>query len=140
MFGPITIPFGARMLFNEIRLKPGISMDDVELALAEMCNVVKDTYGNEQGGFIAGQVFKFSGFISDEGSVVTKSAGEHLAIVTYWMSYDQHERSHADAAFKAKFSALGAMCSETRELGYEMLWQGVPEHSADSSEVPLIDR
>ena len=133
MFGPITIPFGARMLFNEIRLKPGISMDDVELALAEMCNVVKDTYGNEQGGFIAGQVFKFSGFISDEGSVVTEVAGEHLAIVTYWMSYDQHERSHADAAFKAKFSALGAMCSETRELGYEMLWQGVPEHAATSA-------
>lgn len=129
MYGPITIPFGARMLFNEIRLKPGVSMDDVELALAEMCNVVKDTYGNEKGGFIAGQVFNFSGFISDEGSVVTQPAGAHLAIVTYWQSYEQHEASHADSVFKAKFSALAAMCSETRELGYEMLWQGVPERA-----------
>ena len=130
MFGPVTIPFGARMLFNEVRLKPGVAMDDVELALAEMCNVVKDTYGNEKGGFIAGQVFRFSGFISDEGSVLGNpagGAGEHLAIVTYWASYEQHERSHADAVFKAKFSALAAMCTETRELGYEMLWQGVPE-------------
>ena len=126
MFEPITIPFGARMLFNEIRLKPGVSMDDVELALAEMCNVVKETYGNEKGGFVAGQVFKFSGFISDEGSVVTKPAAEHLAIVTYWRSFEQHEKSHADATFKEKFSALAELCSETRELGYELLWQGEP--------------
>lgn len=130
MFGPITIPFGARMLFNEVRLKPGVAMDDVELALAEMCNVVKETYGNEKGGFIAGQVFKFSGFISDEGSVTgDKSAADHLAIVTYWNSFAQHEASHADAVFKAKFSVLAEMCTETREFGYELLWQGVPEHA-----------
>ena len=135
MFGPITIPFGARMLFNEVRLKPGVSMDDVELALAEMCNVVKDTYGNDEGGFIAGQVYRFSGFISDEGSVSpSRDQGEHLAIVTYWHSFEQHERSHADAVFKAKFSALAVMCSETRELGYEMLWQGVPEPAAALAE------
>jgi hypothetical protein len=39
-----------------------------------MCNTVKNTYGDEKGGFIAGQVFKFSGFISDEGSIL--SSGE----------------------------------------------------------------
>ena len=128
MFGPITLPFGAKMLFNEVRLKPGVAMEDVELALGEMCNVVKDTYGNERGGFIAGQVFKFSGFVSDEGSVLTDhKAADHLAIVTYWHSYEQHEASHADAAFKEKFSQLAALCQETRELGYDMLWQGVPE-------------
>lgn len=129
MFGTITIPFGARMLFNEVRLKPGVSMDDVELALAEMCNVVKETYGDEKGGFIAGQVFRFSGFISEEGSVLGHQAeGAHLAIVTYWKSYEQHEASHADKVFKDKFAALARMCTDTRELGYEMLWQGVPEH------------
>lgn len=131
MFGPITIPFGARMLFNEVRLKPGTSMDDVELALAEMCNVVKETYGNDKGGFITGQVFRFAGFISEEGSVSDqKTAAEHLAIVTYWKSFEQHEASHADSVFKEKFAALAAMCSETRELGYELLWQGVPEHAS----------
>jgi hypothetical protein len=128
MFGPIEIPFGARMLFNTVRLKPGVGMDEVELALGEMCNVVKDTYGGDKGGFIAGQVFKFSGFASAEGSLGdVKAADDHVAIVTYWRSFEQHERSHADRTFKDKFSALAALCSDTQELGYDMLWQGAPE-------------
>jgi len=130
MFGPIEIPFGARMLFNTVRLKPGVGMDEVELALGEMCNVVKDTYGGDKGGFIAGQVFKFSGFASAEGSLGdVKPADDHVAIVTYWRSFEQHERSHADRAFRDKFAALAALCTDTRELGYEMLWQGVPEQA-----------
>ena len=67
MFGPITIPFGSKMLFNTVTLKPGVNFDQVEMAVGEMCMVVKQTYGGEKGGFIAGQVFKFSGFVSDEG-------------------------------------------------------------------------
>ena len=128
MFSPITIPFGAKMLFNTVKLKPGVGMDDVELALAEMCNVVKKNYGGENGGFIAGQVYKFSGFISDEGSLgESKQAEQHIAIVTYWKSFEQHEKSHADKAFKDRFEALGKLCTDSRELGYDMLWQGVPE-------------
>ncbi len=140
MFNPIEIPFGCVMLFNVVQLKDGVTIDDVELALGEMCNVVKNTYGNEEGGFIGGQVFKNSGFISEEGSVIDPagvaaqeqdgqppaSMGE-LAIVTYWKSFDQHEKSHADAVFKEKFSALAESCKQTWELGYEMLWQGVPD-------------
>jgi hypothetical protein len=49
------------------------------------------------------------------------------AIVTYWRSFEEHERSHADKTFKDKFSALATMCSDSQELGYEMLWQGAPE-------------
>lgn len=129
MFHPITIPFGAVMLKNVVKLKPGKTVEDAELALGEMCNVVKNTYGNDEGGFIAGQVFKYTGFISDEGSVNAEdeSTDDHLLIVTYWKSFDQHEKSHADKVFLDKFSALAEMCSETYELGYEMLWQGVPE-------------
>ena len=128
MFGPIEIPFGAKMLFNTVRLKPGVSMDDVELALGEMCNVVKDTYGGDKGGFIAGQVFKFSGFASAEGTLgEVRPADDHLVIVTFWRSFAEHERSHADKTFKDKFSALAALCTDTQELGYDMLWQGVPE-------------
>ena len=33
----------------------------------------------------------------------TNAADEHVAIVTYWRSFAEHERSHADAVFKAKF-------------------------------------
>jgi hypothetical protein len=128
MFEPITIPFGAKMLFNTIKLKPGASMDDVELALGEMCNVVKETYGGDKGGFVGGQVFKFSGFVSDEGSLSeSRSADEHIAIVTFWRSFEEHERSHADKAFNDKFAALATMCTESKELGYDMLWQGAPE-------------
>ena len=128
MFDPITIPFGAKMLFNTVRLKPGVTMEDVELVVGEMCNVVKDTYGGDKGGFIAGQVLKFSGFVSDEGSLAdVKSADDHVAIVTYWRSFTEHERSHADTVFNARFAALAQMCTESKELGYDMLWQGMPE-------------
>jgi hypothetical protein len=138
MFGPISIPYGAKLLFNTVKLKPGVTYDDVELALAEMCNVVKETYGGEKGGFIAGQVLRFSGFVSDEGSLGEARGADHdLVIATYWRSFEEHERSHADSVFKAKFSALAEMASETRELGYDLLWQGEPEgagarHAASS--------
>ncbi len=129
MFAPITIPFGAKMLFNTATIKQDVAFEDVELALAEMCNVVKDTYGGDKGGFIAGQVFEFSGFVSDEGSLSADRAAEkHIAIVTYWKSFEQHEKSHADKVFKEKFGALGRLCVESKELGYDMLWQGEPEH------------
>jgi hypothetical protein len=126
MFDAISIPFGAKMLFNTVKLKPGVSMDDVEIAIGEMCSTVKKTYGGP-GGFLAGQVFKFTGFVSDEGSLGATRAEDHIAIVTYWRSFEEHEKSHADALFNAKFAALVEMCSDTRELGYDMLWQGESE-------------
>lgn len=130
MFAPVTLPFGAKMLFNTVTLKPGVKFDDVELAVGEMCNVVKETYGGDKGGFIAGQVFRFSGFVSDEGSLnASRGAEEHYAIVTYWRSFEEHEKSHADAVFASKFEALAKMCTDSKELGYEMLWQGAPEGS-----------
>ena len=128
MFSPVTIPFGAKMLFNTATIKPGVAFEDVEVALGEMCNVVKDTYGGDNGGFIAGQVYEFSGFVSDEGTLGdSKSAEKHIAIVTYWKSFEEHERSHADQVFKEKVAALARMCVETKELGYDMLWQGALE-------------
>lgn len=136
MFEPIQIPFGCVMLFNVVDLKDGVTVEDVELVLGEMCNVVKNTYGDDKGGFIAGQVYKYSGFVSEEGSVgdvpeeqamAAKIKQGELAIVTFWKSFDQHETSHADKVFKEKFSELATFCDDTYELGYEMLWQGVPE-------------
>src|SRR5207249_4225703 len=125
MFGPITLPFGAKMLFNTVQLKPGVSFDDVEMAVGELCSVVKESYGGDKGGFIAGQVFKFSGFLSDKGSLSKSgTTDDHYAIVTYWRSYEDHEKSHADELFNNKFAALATMCSDTKELGYDMLWQG----------------
>ena len=125
MFGPITIPFGAKMLFNSVTLKAGVTFDDVELAVGEMCSIVKDTYGGDKGGFIAGQVFKFSGFISDEGSLnASRETAEHYVIVTYWRSFEEHERSHANQVFRDTFAKVATLCSDTKELGYDLLWQG----------------
>jgi len=136
MFAPIEIPFGCVMMFNVVDLKDGVTVEDVELVLGEMCNVVKNNYGDDNGGFIAGQVYKYSGFVSEEGSVgeaakdneiAAKIKQGELAIVTFWKSFEQHEKSHADRLFKEKFQELADFCDETYELGYQMLWQGVPE-------------
>src|SRR5210317_2542427 len=111
MFEPIEIPFGCVMMFNVVDLKQGVSVEDVELVLGEMCNVVKNTYGNDEGGFIAGQVYRYSGFVSAEGTIgdapqdnakVAKIKQGELAIVTFWKSFDQHEKSHADRIFNEK--------------------------------------
>ena len=132
MFNSLTIPFGSKMLFNVVKLKREYSIEDAELAMGEMCNVVKNTYRDE-GGFIAGQVFKYAGFVSDEGSMSSVHnnsetlSEDHIIILTYWKSFDQHEKSHADPVFKEKFSALLNMCENTYEIGYEMLWQGEPD-------------
>ena len=128
MFHPITVPADSKMLFNVVKLKPQYSIEDIELLLGEMCNVVKNTYGDDNGGFIAGQVFKFAGFISNEGSFDSKKMTEdHIAIVTYWKSFEQHEASHSDETFNNKFTQLAEYCEETYEIGYDLLWQGVPE-------------
>ena len=43
------------------------------------------------------------------------------------LSFEEHERSHADQVFKDRFSVLATLFSDSQELGYEMLWQGGPE-------------
>ena len=127
MFHPITIPFDCVMLFNRVYLKEGVTAEDVELELGEMCNVVKNTY-RDKGGFIAGQVFEFTGFASEEGSINNPANQEkHVAILTYWKSFDQHEKSHADKLFKEKFNELLEHVDDADELGYRLLWQGEPE-------------
>ena len=121
MFGPITIPYESVMMYNVARLKQDIDFDDVEFAVAEMCSLVKETYPD----FIAGQVFRYEGFISEEGSVGDYGfEGNHIAIVTYWKSFEAHEKSHRDKPFKQAFSNLMQYCDDTKELGYKLLWQG----------------
>ena len=135
MFMPLTIPFGSVLLYNVLKLKPDVTREDVELAIGEMCNVVKNTYGDDKGGFIGGQVFKYTGFVSNEGSFDSKQkTDDHVAILTYWKSFEQHERSHADKAFRKKFAAVGEFCADTYEIGYEMLWQGAPEEEGEMTQ------
>ena len=121
MFGQITIPYESVMLYNVAQLKYGVEFDDVEFAIAEMCSLVKETYPD----FIAGQVFHYAGFISEEGTVGERGEeGNHIAIITYWKSFEAHEKSHKDKLFKKAFSNLMKYCDDTKELGYQLLWQG----------------
>ena len=122
MFGPITIPYEAVMLYNVCKLKDGLEWsDELEFAIGEMCTVVKETYHD----FIAGQVLKYAGFISQEGSVGGYGPeGNHFALITYWKSFDAHEASHRAERFMKAFGGVLEFCSETKELGYEIMWQG----------------
>ena len=129
MFDPISVPFDSVMLFNEVKLKQGLTIEDVELEIGEMCNVVKNTYASD--GFIAGQVFQKTGQVSEQGSILRENRTDDeavvLAIITYWRTFEQHERSHADAKFKERFSALLESCDDAYEVAYDLLWQGEPE-------------
>jgi hypothetical protein len=65
--------------------------------------------------------------VSPEGSFdPTKITENHIVIVTYWKSFAHHESAHADERFREKFSALRDYCEEIYEIGYKMLWQGMP--------------
>ena len=122
MFGPITIPYEAVMLYNVCRLKDGVHWsDDLEFAIGEMCTVVKETYDE----FIAGQVLKYAGFVSEEGSVGNFGAeGNHFALITYWKPLEAPEEAHRAELFLKAFGGVMEFCSETKELGYEIMWQG----------------
>lgn len=128
MYGPIEIPGGVKMLYNVLTLKEGVVLEDIEMTIGELCEVVSRAYGNEMGGFVCGQVFKFSGFVSEQGSLNSETATEnHIAIVTYWRSFDHHEKSHAGEEFKKQFELLSRYCESTHEIGYKLLWQGAAE-------------
>ncbi len=40
MLGLITVRFGAQMLFNTVILKPGMTFEDVEIAVGALCTAV----------------------------------------------------------------------------------------------------
>ena len=122
MFGSIAIPYEAVMLYNVCKLKDGLEWsDELEFAIGEMCTVVKETYDD----FIAGQVLKYAGFISQEGSVGDYGPeGNHFALITYWKSFDAHEASHRAERFMKAFGGVLEYCSDTKELGYQIMWQG----------------
>ena len=44
MFDKITIPYESVMLFNIVKLKENVTIEDVEGLIGEMCFVVKNNY------------------------------------------------------------------------------------------------
>ena len=53
MFNPLTIPFGAKMLFNVVKLKPGYTLEDADLAGTPTVTVEIYTADSSQDRFLA---------------------------------------------------------------------------------------
>ena len=113
---------------NRVILKPEYSTDDLEMRVAELCENVK-TYHSDTG-FIGGFVAMNSGQVSNEGSTVGQAVDNPLKdrealIVTFWQSFEDHERSHRSETFQPLFMKVLELCENgNEEIAYRMLWQG----------------
>jgi len=113
---------------NRVILKPEYTVDDLQERVALLCENVK-TYHSDTG-FVGGFVALNSGRISNEGSTVGQAVGNPLAgrealIVTFWRSFEDHERSHRSETFQPLFQQVLELCENgNEEIAYEMLWSG----------------
>jgi hypothetical protein len=113
---------------NRVILKSVYSTDDLEMRVAELCENVK-TYHSETG-FVGGFVAMNSGQVSNEGSTVGQAVDNPLKnrealIVTFWQSFDDHERSHRSETFQPLFNKVLELCENgNEEIAYSMLWSG----------------
>jgi hypothetical protein len=113
---------------NRVILKPEYDVDELELRVAELCENVK-TYHSDTG-FKGGFVCLNSGDISNEGSTIGQAVESPLKdrealIVTFWQSFEEHERSHRSKTFQPLFAKVLALCENgNEEIAYRMLWSG----------------
>lgn len=113
---------------NRVILKPEYSVDDLEMRVAELCENVK-TYHSDTG-FVGGFVALNSGQVSNEGSTIGQAVESPLKdrealIVTFWQSFEDHERSHRSETFQPLFMKVLELCENgNEEIAYRMLWSG----------------
>lgn len=132
-------PHDGVVTVNRVVLKEGYSTDDLEERVALLCENVK-TYHSDTG-FVGGFVCLNSGMISNEGSTVGQAVASPMKdrealIVTFWRSFEEHERSHRSDTFQPLFRDVLELCENgNEEVGYTMLWSGkayTPEEAADA--------
>ena len=113
---------------NRVILKDGYSVDDLQERVALLCENVK-TYHSDTG-FVGGIVALNTGNISNEGSTVGKAVesdlkGKEALIITFWNSFEEHEKSHRSDTFQPLFQKVIDICENgNEEIAYEMLWSG----------------
>jgi hypothetical protein len=113
---------------NRVILRPEYSIDDLQERVALLCENVK-TYHSETG-FVGGFVALNSGRISNEGSTAGQAVESSLKdrealIVTFWQSFEDHERSHRSETFQPLFRQVLELCENgNEEIAYQMLWSG----------------
>ena len=121
-------PMGGVVTVNRVILKDGYTVDDLQERVAMLCENVK-TYHSDTG-FVGGFVVLNSGDISNEGSTIGQAVTSPLKhrealIVTFWRSFEDHERSHRSETFQPLFREVLALCENgNEEIAYEMLWSG----------------
>lgn len=122
---------------NRVILKPEYSVDDLEMRVAELCENVK-TYHSDTG-FVGGFVALNSGQVSNEGSTIGQAVESPLKdrealIVTFWQSFEDHERSHRSETFQPLFMKVLELCENgNEEIAYRMLWSGKAYSSEEAA-------
>ena len=113
---------------NRVILKPQYTVDDLQERVAMLCENVK-TYHSDTG-FVGGFVALNSGAISNEGSTIGQTVespfkGKEALIVTFWDTFENHEKSHRSETFQPLFQNVLDLCENgNEEIAYEMLWSG----------------
>ena len=121
-------PYNGVVTVNRVIIKEGYSVDDLQERVAVLCENVK-TYHSDTG-FVGGFVALNKGDISNEGSTVGQAVesplkGREALIVTFWNSFEDHERSHRSETFQPLFMDVLELCENgNEEIAYEMLWSG----------------
>ena len=121
-------PSDGVVTINRVILKPEYTLDDLQERVAYLCENVK-TYHSDTG-FIGGFVALNSGMISNEGSTIGQAVesplkGREALIITFWRSFEDHEKSHRSETFQPLFQKVLELCENgNEEIAYEMLWQG----------------
>jgi hypothetical protein len=121
-------PHDGVVTINRVILKPAYTVDDLQERVAFLCENVK-TYHSDTG-FIGGFVALNSGQVSNEGSTIGQAVaspfkGKEALIVTFWKTFEDHEKSHRSATFQPLFQQVLDLCENgNEEIAYEMLWSG----------------
>jgi len=121
-------PSDGVVTINRVILKPGYTVDDLQERVAVLCENVK-TYHSDTG-FVGGFVALNSGAISNEGSTVGQAVASPLKdkealIVTFWKTFEEHEKSHRSDTFQPLFKQVLELCENgNEEIAYNMLWSG----------------
>ena len=129
-------PMGGVITVNRVILRPEYTVDDLQERVALLCENVK-TYHSDTG-FVGGFVALNSGEISNEGSttgqaVASPLKGREALIVTFWRSFEDHERSHRSDTFQPLFGDVLKLCENgNEEIAYEMLWSGKAYSEAEA--------
>jgi hypothetical protein len=129
-------PMDGVVTVNRAILREGFTVDDLEERVAMLCENVK-TYHSDTG-FVGGFVVINSGNISNEGSTIGQAVTSSLKdrealIVTFWKSFEDHERSHRSKTFQPLFRSVLELCENgNEEIAYEMLWSGMAYSPAEA--------